>query len=250
MTARDYTKYNFSTIQIILYTCAYFGIAAVYSSLFYDSVVPAFISLLLIKIYFKFLREHLINKQKEELLSQFKEWLFSINSSLMSGYALENAIYESLNELETLFGKKSYIYQEVYLMTNKIKLNYSLDNILDDFAIRSGLYDVNTFSQVITLVKKNGGDMILVIKNASENIGEEISLKNQINTIVSSSKYELYIMAIFPLVIIVYIDFTQPGFFEPLYHNIFGICVMTVCLGVYFASLVLANKILKISRRF
>lgn len=250
MTARDYTKYNFSTIQIILYTCAYFGIAAVYSSLFYDSVVPAFISLLLIKIYFKFLRDHLINKQKEELLSQFKEWLFSINSSLMSGYALENAIYESLNELETLFGKKSYIYQEVYLMTNKIKLNYSLDNILEDFAIRSGLYDVNTFSQVITLVKKNGGDMILVIKNASENIGEEISLKNQINTIVSSSKYELYIMAIFPLVIIVYIDFTQPGFFEPLYHNIFGICVMTVCLGVYFASLVLANKILKISRRF
>ena len=164
MTARDYTKYNFSLIQIILYTCAYFGIAAVYSSLFYDSVIPAFISLVLIKIYFKFLREHLINKQKEELLSQFKEWLFSINSSLMSGYALENAIYESLNELETLFGKKSYIYQEVYLMTNKIKLNYSLDNILEDFAIRSGLYDVNTFSQVITLVKKNGGDMISVIK--------------------------------------------------------------------------------------
>ena len=250
MTAKDYTKYNFSSIQIILYTCAYFGIAAVYSSLFYDSVIPAFISLLLIKIYFKFLREHLINKQKEELLSQFKEWLFSINSSLMSGYALENAIYESLNELETLFGKKSYIYQEVYLMTNKIKLNYSLDIILEDFAIRSGLHDVNTFSQVITLVKKNGGDMISVIKNASENIGEEISLKNQINTIVSSSKYELYIMAIFPLVIIVYIDFTQPGFFEPLYHNLFGICVMTVCLGVYFASLVLANKILKISRRF
>lgn len=250
MTEKDYTNYTFSTFEKIAYTCAYIGIAAVYSFLFYDSIIPIILSLGLIKFFFRFLKDHLINKQKEKLLSEFKEWLFSLNSSLTSGYALENAIYESMCELETLYGKKSFIYREVNLMCNKIKLNFPLEVILDDFAIRSGLADIHTFSEVITLVKKNGGDMIKVIKNASESIGEEISLKNQINTMVSSSKYELYIMAIFPLIIIIYVDFTQPGFFEPLYHNLFGIIIMSICLAIYFASIFLANKILKFTRRF
>ena len=92
--------------------------------------------------------------------------------------------------------------------------------------------------------------MIGIIKNASESIGEEISLKNQINTSISSSRYELYIMAIFPLIIIKYIDLTQPGFFMPLYHNLSGIIIMSICLVIYFSSLMLANKILNFTRRF
>lgn len=250
MTEKDYTIYNFKPIEGAVYTCIYIGIAAVYSSLFYNSIIPVFISLFFIKFYFKYLKEHLINRQKEKLLLEFKEWLFSLNTSLTSGYALENAISESLVEIENLFGKKSYMFFEVSLMTAKLKLKIPLEEILQSFSDRSGLNDINTFSEVITLVKKNGGDMINVIKNASETIGEEISLKNQISTAVSSSKYELYIMAVFPLIIIKYVDFTQPGFFTPLYHNLFGIIVMTIALSIYFSSLVIANNILRFTRRF
>jgi len=250
MTEKNYSIYIFHPIEGVLYTCAYIGISYVYSLLFYDSFLPVLFTLLFIKIYYKILKEHLIHRQKEKLLLEFKEWLFSLNTSLTSGYALENAISESLLEMDTLFGKKSFMYKEVFLMTAKLKLNIPLEEILKSFAQRSGLNDINTFSEVITLVKKNGGDMIHIIKNASESIGEEISLKNQINTAVASSKYELYIMAAFPLLIIKYVDFTQPGFFTPLYHNIFGIAVMTVALIIYFASLFLANNILKFTRRF
>lgn len=246
---KDYKCYSLSITEKVLYTTIYIGISSVYSLLFYDSLIPVLFSILLIKIFFRYLKKHLINRQKEKLLLQFKEWLFSINSSLTSGYALENAIQESLIELETIFGRGSYIYEEVSLMVRKINLHIPLDEILDNFALRSGLNDINNFSQVISIVKKNGGNMIGVLKNASETIGEEISLRNQINTAVSSSIYELYIMAIFPLLIIKYIDLTQPGFFTPLYHNVFGVIVMTVCLGIYFSSLAIAGKILQFTRR-
>ncbi len=250
MTEKNYTIYNFNPIQGVLYTCVYIGISSVYSLLFYDSLLPVLFTLFLLKIYYKFLKEYLVNKQKEKLLAEFKEWLFSLNTSLTSGYALENAIAESLIEMETLYGKKSFMYNEALLMSSKLKFNIPLEEILSNFSLRSGLNDINTFSEVITLVKKNGGDMINVIKNASESIGEEIALKNQIATTVSSSRYELYIMAAFPLLIIKYIDLTQPGFFMPLYHNLFGIIVMTVALCIYFSSLAIANNILKFTRRF
>ncbi len=250
MQEKDYTTYAFTPIEGVIYTCVFMGISALYSLLFYDSLIPVFLSLFLLKFYYKLLKESLINRQKEKLLLEFKEWLFSLNTSLTSGYALENAIRESLTEMDTLFGKKSYIYTEVLLMSNKLRLNIPLEEILHNFSIRSGLNDIHSFSEVIALVKLNGGDMINIIKNASETIGEEINLKNQISTAVSSSRYELYIMAAFPLLIIKYVDFTQPGFFSPLYHNLFGIAVMTIALFIYFTSLVIANNILKFTRRF
>ena len=247
---KNYNKYDFTLFEKIIFTGIYIGITSIYSLLFYDSFLPVILSLIFIKIYFKYLREYLINRQKEKLLTEFKEWLFSINSSLTSGYALENAIKESLSELEIIYGRKSFIYEEIYLMINKMNLNISLEKIFENFALRSGLNDIEIFSQIIIIAKKNGGNMISVIKNASESIGEEISLKAQINTAVSSSRYELYIMALFPLVIIKYIDMTQPGFFMPLYHNFSGLIIMSICLAIYFSSLLLANKILKFTRRF
>lgn len=217
--------------------------------LFYDSIIPVFLSLIFLRIYFQFLRKQLILRQQKKLLLEFKEWLFSLNSSLSSGYALENAITESMLELETLFGTKSFIYKEVSLIRNKLHLNIPLTDALNDFSLRSGLVDIHTFSQIISIAKTSGGNMINLIRNSSETIGEKIALQNQIQTMVSSSKYQLIIMAVLPLVIIKYVDFTQPGFFEPLYHNLFGIIVMTVCLLIYFAGLMIANNILKFTRR-
>lgn len=217
--------------------------------LFYDSIIPVFLSLIFLRIYFQFLRKQLILRQQKKLLLEFKEWLFSLNSSLSSGYALENAITESMLELETLFGSKSFIYNEVALIRNKLHLNIPIADALNDFSLRSGLSDIHTFSQIISIAKTSGGNMITLIRNSSETIGEKIALQNQIQTMVSSSKYQLIIMAILPLVIIKYVDFTQPGFFEPLYHNLFGVTVMTVCLLIYFAGLMIANNILKFTRR-
>lgn len=249
MTETDYNTYQLSPLQKIFYTCIYIAVVYVYASLFYDSLLPILFSLIIRKKFLSMVTQLIIKRQKEELLLEFKEWLFSINSSLTSGYALENAIVESLSELDTIYGKKSLMYKEVLLMCGKLKLNIPLEDVLNNFALRSGLKDIDTFSQVISLVKKNGGNMINVIKNASESIGEEISLKAQIDTEVSSSRYELYIMAVFPLIIIKYIDFTQPGFFTPLYHNTFGVSIMTICLVIYIASLLLAGKILNFTRR-
>lgn len=249
MQEKNYNTYKLSLTELLIYLLLFLMTAFVYSLLFFDSLIPVFLSLTLLKLYFKLVRKKLVSKQKYRLLLQFKEWLFSLNASLNSGFALENAIKESLTELKSLFGEKSDIYMEVKLMCNKLLLHIPLEEILNNFAVRSDLEDVKIFSEIITLVKKNGGDMIGIIKNTSATISSEIDLKNKIAASVASTKYELYIMAAFPLIIIKYVDMTQPGFFDSLYHNLFGVCVMSVCLLTYFGSLFIANKILNITRR-
>ena len=46
--------------------------------------------------------------------------------------------------------------------------------------------------------------------------------------------------------IILYLQLTSPGFLEVLYGNPFGVCAMTVCLGIYGLSYWLGKRIVDI----
>ena len=46
--------------------------------------------------------------------------------------------------------------------------------------------------------------------------------------------------------ILIYLSLSSPGFLAPLYHNIFGIIVMTVLLLMYLAALMVIERIVAI----
>ena len=54
------------------------------------------------------------------------------------------------------------------------------------------------------------------------------------------------IMSLMPAGIILYLQLTSPGFLEVLYGNLFGICAMSVCLGVYVLSYWMGRRIVDI----
>ena len=64
-----------------------------------------------------------------------------------------------------------------------------------------------------------------------------------INTIISGKKMEQTVMNIMPFGMIIYLRITSPEFIEPLYGNLFGAAVMSVCLVVYAAAFMLGRKI-------
>ena len=88
--------------------------------------------------------------------------------------------------------------------------------------------------------------MTKIIKRAASNISDKMDVKREIDTILSSRKYEQRIMEIIPFAIIGYLGVTSDGFLDVLYHNITGAAVMTVCLCIYITGFVLAEKITKI----
>ena len=52
-------------------------------------------------------------------------------------------------------------------------------------------------------------------------------------------------MNVVPLVILLYLNLTSPGYFDVLYGNVSGICIMSVCLLVYLAAYALSEQMLQ-----
>ena len=53
-------------------------------------------------------------------------------------------------------------------------------------------------------------------------------------------------MNMVPFLIIFYIGSTSRGFFDVLYHNLIGVVIMTVCLGLYGIAYLLSKRIVEI----
>lgn len=45
--------------------------------------------------------------------------------------------------------------------------------------------------------------------------------------------------------ILLYVGNSYPGYFDPLYHNLEGIAIMSVCLGLYLAAVFMGEKIMR-----
>ena len=115
-----------------------------------------------------------------------------------------------------------------------------------DFAGRSGLEDVRSFCEVFVFAKRSGGDFIQIIRMTASRISEKSELMEAIQTEISGKRMEQKIMNLMPLFILLYVDLTFGGYLDGLYHNTFGIMVMTVCLMLYLAAYLLSEKIMSI----
>lgn len=86
-----------------------------------------------------------------------------------------------------------------------------------------------------------------IIERTISVISRKMDVEKEIDVLISSKRLEAGIMNIVPFFIIFYISITGNGFFDPLYHNVVGVVLMTICMLVYFAAYLLSQKIVNIS---
>ena len=167
----------------------------------------------------------------------------SIAAQLAAGYSLENSIQESYREMCQLYGKESYISKEIKMILHKLKLNITIENCFDNLAKRSNIEDIILFSEVIYIAKRNGGDLINIVKDAANSIYRKIEVDREIKTIINSKRYEQMIMNIIPIAIVMYVRITCPGMLDVMYTTIAGNIIMTCCLILYILAFCLGIKI-------
>lgn len=167
-------------------------------------------------------------------------------SALNVGYSVENALKEAQKEMKILYPGKSMIGMEMERIMRKVRLQIPTEMILEEFAARVELEDVGNFATVFAAAKRSGGDMLAIIQNTVEQIGEKINVKREIDIILAAKKYEFRIMCVIPYAMILYMQLSFPEFMEVLYGNVIGIGVMTVCLGIYVAAYMLGARLIRI----
>ena len=219
---------------------------ALIAIIFYRSLIPFLIFLPFFPFYGRYRKRILEEKKKKELSYQFRESIMSVSNALNAGYSVENAFLEAYSDMEDMFGCDAVITSEYRKMAKRLKNNEAIEIIVADLAGRSGIEDIQDFADVFAAAKRTGGDMTKIIRRAASNISEKMDVKREIDTILSSRKYEQRIMEVIPFGIIAYLGVTSPGFLDILYHNVTGAAVMTVCLCIYLAGFVFAEKIMRI----
>ena len=235
----EYETYTLSRREWVLYGAEGILLAAVLDYVFYRS----FLLILLIfpaGILFPLaLKKKLKQRRMEKLRGEFKDAILAVASGLNAGYSVENAFAVSLKEMEEIHGSDSMIAKE-------IRLILTFEDALGDFAARSGLDDVKNFADVFLAARKSGGELMRIITRTAEIIGEKIRIQEEILTATASKRMEQRIMSGIPVLIVIYIELTSPGFFGILYTTLIGRMLMTVCLAVYLASCWLADYFLEI----
>ena len=143
--------------------------------------------------------------------------------------------------------KPRSIVADFNMIVNRIRRNENLEDILDDYAASTNLDDIKYFAEIFRYAKRSGGDVIGIIKQTSHIIHEKAEVQQQIDTIITGKRLEQRVMVCMPLVITLYLRLTSPEYIDVLYGNVMGIIVMTICLLIYAAAVMLAQKITDIN---
>ena len=189
-------------------------------------------------------------KAEEEIKAktavEFKEYMMLIVAALQTGYSLEKALIQSEKELVHLYPKNSAISCHIHAMNQKISMNVQVEKAFMEFAESIELEEAESLAEIITFAKRSGGNYGKNIRDTAIKIEENLAVKEEIETITTEKRLELKVMCVMPLGILSYISLTSKGFIAPLYGNLLGIMLMTICLAVYGVLIVVGGRIIDI----
>lgn len=243
---KDYKVYLLNWKERFLCILITFGITGVISWLFYRSIYGMAGALPLFFLVKRIIKNYLCRKRKRDMLFQFREMLQFISGALKAGYSMENAFVQGREEYMELYGQKTVMAEEFGSIIRQMKLNMPLEQLVEELARRSGIEEIASFSQVFGFAKRSGGDMMKIFQDTAEKIRQKSDVEREIETVLAAKRTEQRIMDLVPFGILFYVGVMSPEFLQPLYGNLLGAFVMTLCLLGYAAAFLLAEKILDI----
>lgn len=243
---RDYGKYRYSPGEAMKYLGQSLVLCVLVDYLFYKSFWVLAVMSPIPFFYLKWKKKQLIHERKKRLNYQFKDALNSMSVAVQAGYSVENAVGACVRDLEQLYGEGEDILEEFRYIQAQQHVSIPVEELFLDLGARSRVEDIENFASVFYTAKRTGGDMGLVIQKVARMLGDRIDVKKEIEATLSAKKSEQLIMSLMPAGIIVYLQLSSPGFLDVLYGNPFGICAMTVCLGIYGGAYWMGRKIVDI----
>lgn len=232
----QYDSYRLSLWEWLVYGAAGFGLALAVDYVFYrDPFFLLFLAPLSVTVPCV-MKKRLKKRRQEKLGSQFKDAIMALSSALQTGYSAENAWREAWQEMICIYGEQALITRELEYMVKAISVNATPEQVITEFARRSGLSEIESFAQVFCLAKRSSGDLVAIIDSTARTISEKLRVREEIVTLTTAKQLEETIMSLIPAGIILYLNFAFDGFLDVLYTSTAGRGIMTICLVIYAAA--------------
>lgn len=242
---KDYHVYHMTKADYLAAWGIGFLGGAVVLFAFFDQLFVAVIGgIVCAKLVPKYYREYRRKRQLNELRNQFKDLLESLTSSYSAGQNTVEAFQDAQSDMISIYGEESDIVLEVQNICTGLAHNINIEALLLNFAERSGLDDAMSFANVFEVCNRQGGDLKRIVSETREIINDKIEMEMEIETMLSGSKNELYIMMVMPVVIVVMLKgmgTSMAGANTPV-----TVAVKIVCIGIFLAAYMVGRKIIDI----
>jgi len=243
----NYRQYALSRRQYAASAAAGCLAAFLAAWLFYRSVPAALVlagaGLACPRLY----RASLLNGRRERLRRQFKEALFSLASSLAAGRSVENAFAAVIGDLALVYpDPRTEILGEFRLVLRRMENGEPFETALRRFSERTGIEEIEQFTDVISIAKRSGGDIVEIVRRTSAAIGEKLEVQQEIAVMVAQKRFEARIMMAVPFAFMAFLTLAAPDYMAPLYQGA-GYLLLTGALALLAGCCWLINRIMSIS---
>lgn len=240
----DYNEYHMSLIEKIGYTLVAAAVLFMVGYVFYQHVILSGIFALGGVFYPKMRKKQIIASRKNKLNLQFKDMLYSLSSAVGAGNSVEKALSVCLDDMRQQYNDpNAFIIKELELMVNRIGMNRTIEEVLNDFAERSHLEDIQTFANIFEIAKRTGGNLIEIIRNTTQIIADKIETQTEIETMISGQQVEQKVLTVLPIGLVFFMTKTSGDFMEPIFTTFIGRVVATFALVIILIGTLWSKKI-------
>lgn len=241
-----YYEDNMTSVQhlvaYIIFAVMIWGILYIYYHLIILSVIGGLtLSWFQEKNYAKSVQR----KRKNQLRLQFKEFLEIITISISggSGRSMENAVIDSIHDLEMLYNEKADIVREIRLIVSDYQnAGIPMSKGFQELGERTEIDDIISFASVYATVEGETSDLGYIISQTHDVIKDKVEIIMEIETGITSAKSEAYMMLVLPLVLIVVMSTMGSGFLGGLFTTAIGRLAATVGVVCTFVSYIIAVR--------
>lgn len=238
--------YRLSKKERIFAALECFICLSIISVLFYNTMLASVVMLPYFHFYLKKKEREKETKRVAKANMEFRDGMMAVSSALSAGYSVENAFKAAIRELSGLYGDNAVLVREFMEITRKVAMNDNVEDALEELAQHVGIEDAVYFAEVFRYAKRSGGNLVEIIGKTAANISDKITVKEEINVMISGKKMEQKVMNAMPFAIIIYLRLAAYEFIAPMYGNFLGVTMMTVCLLGYIGAKILSDKIIDI----
>jgi tight adherence protein B len=215
-------------IFVVLLLAALFSLPYWYVFIGFIAILPA--------VYIERLRRQRV----EQIEQQLDGFMMALANALKATPSLGDA-FISVQKLVP-----PPLRQEIELAVKEMRVGSTLEQALLLMAGRIGSRQVDSALSAVLIGRQIGGNLPKILDTTAATLREMSRLEGVVRTKTAEGKMQLWVLAIFPLGLVLAFNGVKPDYFDPLTANFIGYIIIVAALGFWLASLVTARKILNV----
>ena len=184
--------------------------------------------------------ERMRQKRVEAIDEQLDGFLLALANALKSTPSLGDAF----TSVQRLIAPP--LQQEVELAVKEMRVGSTLDQAVLFMAGRIGSRQVDSALSALLIGRQIGGNLPKILDTTASSLREMARLEGVVRTKTAEGKAQLWVLAVFPMVLMFAFNAVKEGYFDPLTQSVTGYVLIALALVFWVASLVTARRILDV----